>query len=186
MSSSLEAAEAAKAHPVFRPHFGLSARARLANSAAPSDRSGYGPNVRLNERCTLSTCSSLCSIAGAGWAAGAAGGGGMKAAGVGFVGVSIVGDGRASVGRSADCRTEAAPRAHCGNVIDDAEVSAFNAIMSGTIHSGAWRSWRNIGDDRAPRSAGCSRMNSAPAACAVLSKLAVRLTISFACSSSRR
>eukprot|EP00965_Chrysotila_dentata_P079106 2608920-Pleurochrysis_carterae.AAC.1 len=79
-----DAAQAAKAHPVLRPHFGLSPRARSVNSAAPRDRSGYGPgNV----------------LAGP---AGAAGGGGTKVAGEGFGGVSIVGDGRASVGRPAD------------------------------------------------------------------------------------
>eukprot|EP00965_Chrysotila_dentata_P112357 3714353-Pleurochrysis_carterae.AAC.1 len=32
---SVDAAEAAKAHPVLCPHFGLSQRARKANSAAP-------------------------------------------------------------------------------------------------------------------------------------------------------
>eukprot|EP00965_Chrysotila_dentata_P065807 2180061-Pleurochrysis_carterae.AAC.1 len=58
--------------------------------------------------------------------------------------------------------------------------------MSGTTHSGAWRAFRKIGDASAPRSAGCSRMYSAPAACATFSRLAVRRTISFACSNSRR
>eukprot|EP00965_Chrysotila_dentata_P105416 3481488-Pleurochrysis_carterae.AAC.1 len=57
--------------------------------------------------------------------------------------------------------------------------------MSGITQSGAWRAFRNIGDARAPRSAGCSSMYSAPAAYAACNKLAVRLTISFACSSSR-
>eukprot|EP00965_Chrysotila_dentata_P037153 1236331-Pleurochrysis_carterae.AAC.1 len=33
-------AEAAKAQPVFRPHCGLSQRARSARSAAPRDRNG--------------------------------------------------------------------------------------------------------------------------------------------------
>eukprot|EP00965_Chrysotila_dentata_P191685 6174677-Pleurochrysis_carterae.AAC.8 len=35
---------------------------------------------------------------------------------------------------------KAAPRANCGNAIDDADVSAFSARrMSGVIQSGAWR-----------------------------------------------
>eukprot|EP00965_Chrysotila_dentata_P044305 1472960-Pleurochrysis_carterae.AAC.1 len=58
--------------------------------------------------------------------------------------------------------------------------------MSGITQSGAWRASKKIGEARAPRSAGCSSMYSAPAACAVCNKLAVRLTTSFACSSSRR
>eukprot|EP00965_Chrysotila_dentata_P029214 971538-Pleurochrysis_carterae.AAC.1 len=37
---SVDAAEAAKAHPVLRPHIGLSHRARKANSAAPRERNG--------------------------------------------------------------------------------------------------------------------------------------------------
>eukprot|EP00965_Chrysotila_dentata_P122160 4038754-Pleurochrysis_carterae.AAC.1 len=36
---SVDAAQAAKAHPVFRPHFGLPQRARVAKSAPPRDRS---------------------------------------------------------------------------------------------------------------------------------------------------
>eukprot|EP00965_Chrysotila_dentata_P091328 3015370-Pleurochrysis_carterae.AAC.1 len=52
--------------------------------------------------------------------------------------------------------------------------------MSGIIHIGAWRASRNIGDARTPRSAGCSSMYSAPAACAAFNRLAVRRTIPFA------
>eukprot|EP00965_Chrysotila_dentata_P107905 3564237-Pleurochrysis_carterae.AAC.1 len=48
---SVDAAQAAKAHPVFRPDCGLSQRARSAKSAALRDRNGYGPNVRLKGRC---------------------------------------------------------------------------------------------------------------------------------------
>eukprot|EP00965_Chrysotila_dentata_P089928 2968365-Pleurochrysis_carterae.AAC.1 len=59
-------------------------------------------------------------------------------------------------------------------------------MMSGTTRSGAWRAFRKIGDARAPRSAVCSKMYSALAACAILSRFAVRRTISFACSNSRR
>eukprot|EP00965_Chrysotila_dentata_P172857 5704765-Pleurochrysis_carterae.AAC.1 len=47
---SVDAAQAANAQPVFRPHCGLSRRERSANSAAPRDLSGYGPSVRLNAR----------------------------------------------------------------------------------------------------------------------------------------
>eukprot|EP00965_Chrysotila_dentata_P065036 2156288-Pleurochrysis_carterae.AAC.1 len=42
-----------------------------------------------------------------------------------------------------------------------------------------------MGDAKAPRSAGCSKMYSAPAECAVCNRLAVRRTISLACSNSR-
>eukprot|EP00965_Chrysotila_dentata_P219011 6190887-Pleurochrysis_carterae.AAC.3 len=79
-----------------------------------------------------------------------------------------------------------APRAHCANAIDDADVSSFKARMSGVIQSCAWRLWRNIGDDSAPRSAGCPRMYSAPAVWAVFNRLDVHRTTSFACSNSRR
>eukprot|EP00965_Chrysotila_dentata_P015831 524413-Pleurochrysis_carterae.AAC.2 len=44
---------------------------------------------------------------------------------------------------------------------------------------------QKIGDARAPRSAGCSKMNSAPALCAARSRAVVRRTISLACASSR-
>eukprot|EP00965_Chrysotila_dentata_P003745 122542-Pleurochrysis_carterae.AAC.1 len=69
---SADAAQAAKAHPVFRPHCGLPQRARNVKSAAPRDLNGYGPKVRLKVR-RLSVCSSvLCSVlsvVGAGWLA---------------------------------------------------------------------------------------------------------------------
>eukprot|EP00965_Chrysotila_dentata_P252710 6210834-Pleurochrysis_carterae.AAC.2 len=38
---------------------------------------------------------------------------------------------------------------------------------------GAWRLCRKIGDARAPRSAGCSKINSAPAVCAARSRAVV-------------
>eukprot|EP00965_Chrysotila_dentata_P118333 3911623-Pleurochrysis_carterae.AAC.1 len=44
---SADAAEAAKAHPVPRPHIGLSQRARKANSAAPRERNGLLGTVAL-------------------------------------------------------------------------------------------------------------------------------------------
>eukprot|EP00965_Chrysotila_dentata_P121266 4009540-Pleurochrysis_carterae.AAC.1 len=47
---SVDAAQVAKAQPLFRPHCGLSRRERRANSAAPRDLSGYGPSVRLKAR----------------------------------------------------------------------------------------------------------------------------------------
>eukprot|EP00965_Chrysotila_dentata_P091933 3034791-Pleurochrysis_carterae.AAC.1 len=56
--------------------------------------------------------------------------------------------------------------------------------MSGINHTGAWRRCRKIGDESAPRSAGCSRMNSAPAALAERSSIAVRRTSSLAWASS--
>eukprot|EP00965_Chrysotila_dentata_P031168 1037800-Pleurochrysis_carterae.AAC.1 len=46
----VDAAQAAKAQPVFRPHCSLSRRERSANSAAPRDLNGYGPKVRLKAR----------------------------------------------------------------------------------------------------------------------------------------
>eukprot|EP00965_Chrysotila_dentata_P074171 2449632-Pleurochrysis_carterae.AAC.1 len=42
-----------------------------------------------------------------------------------------------------------------------------------------------MGEDRAPRSAGCSSMYSAPEECAARRSCAVRRTISFACADSR-
>eukprot|EP00965_Chrysotila_dentata_P072864 2408584-Pleurochrysis_carterae.AAC.1 len=63
-------------------------------------------------------------------------------------------------------------------------VSDFKAVISGIVQIGAWRASKKICDARAPRSAGCSSTYSAPAACAALSRLAVRRTISLACSSS--
>eukprot|EP00965_Chrysotila_dentata_P253930 6211516-Pleurochrysis_carterae.AAC.2 len=71
---------------------------------------------------------------------------------------------------------DVAPRAHCGNVTKKAVVSAFNAMTSGVIQMGACRLCKKIGDARAPRLAGCSKMNSAPAACAARSRVAVRRT----------
>eukprot|EP00965_Chrysotila_dentata_P122728 4056328-Pleurochrysis_carterae.AAC.1 len=44
---------------------------------------------------------------------------------------------------------------------------------------------KQIGDARAPQSAGCSKMNSAPALCAARSRAVRRRTISLACVSSR-
>eukprot|EP00965_Chrysotila_dentata_P061064 2023157-Pleurochrysis_carterae.AAC.1 len=40
--------------------------------------------------------------------------------------------------------------------------SVLRARTAGTTHSGAWRLCTNIGESTAPRSAGCSRMYSAP------------------------
>eukprot|EP00965_Chrysotila_dentata_P060560 2006816-Pleurochrysis_carterae.AAC.4 len=80
---------------------------------------------------------------------------------------------------------DVAPRAHSGNVTEEATVSAFNAMMSGVSQMGACRLCRKIGEASAPRSAGCSKMNSAPAVCAARSRAAVRRTISLACTSSR-
>eukprot|EP00965_Chrysotila_dentata_P256621 6212599-Pleurochrysis_carterae.AAC.5 len=56
--------------------------------------------------------------------------------------------------------------------------------MSGVSQMGTCRLCRKIGDARAPRSAGCSKRNSAPAVCAARSRAAVRRTISLACASS--
>eukprot|EP00965_Chrysotila_dentata_P043904 1459249-Pleurochrysis_carterae.AAC.1 len=79
-----------------------------------------------------------------------------------------------------------APRAHCGNKVMRSALSlVLSATISGTIHSGAWRLLRKSGDSRAPRSAGCSRMYSAPESRAALSSAAVRRTSSFASCSSR-
>eukprot|EP00965_Chrysotila_dentata_P071880 2374905-Pleurochrysis_carterae.AAC.1 len=61
-----------------------------------------------------------------------------------------------------------------------ADVSDFNATTSGMTHSGAWRLSRKIGEANAPRSAGFSKMYSAPAACAARNRFAVRRTISLA------
>eukprot|EP00965_Chrysotila_dentata_P151002 4989689-Pleurochrysis_carterae.AAC.3 len=66
----------------------------------------------------------------------------------------------------------------------EAVVSAFNATTSGAIQMGAWRLCKKIGDARASRSAGCSKMNSAPAVCAARSRAVVRRTILLACASS--
>eukprot|EP00965_Chrysotila_dentata_P104148 3439174-Pleurochrysis_carterae.AAC.1 len=56
---SVNVAQAAKAHPVFRPHFGLPQRARVAKSAPPRDRNGYGPNVLIKCRCESSVWRSV-------------------------------------------------------------------------------------------------------------------------------
>eukprot|EP00965_Chrysotila_dentata_P106370 3513450-Pleurochrysis_carterae.AAC.1 len=58
--------------------------------------------------------------------------------------------------------------------------------MMGTAQSGPCRLCRYRGDEMCPRSAGCSRMNSAPASRAARRSVAVRSTSRFACSSSRR
>eukprot|EP00965_Chrysotila_dentata_P103217 3407847-Pleurochrysis_carterae.AAC.1 len=63
---SVDAAQAAKAHPVFRPHFGLLQRARVAKSAPPRDRSGYGSNARVKRRRESSAWRSVLSATGAG------------------------------------------------------------------------------------------------------------------------
>eukprot|EP00965_Chrysotila_dentata_P129628 4285406-Pleurochrysis_carterae.AAC.1 len=70
--------------------------------------------------------------------------------------------------------------------MSEAEVSDFKAATSGMAQSGAWRLSRKIGDANAPRSAGCSKIYSVPAACAARNKFVVRRTISLAWSSSRR
>eukprot|EP00965_Chrysotila_dentata_P212616 6187141-Pleurochrysis_carterae.AAC.4 len=56
-------------------------------------------------------------------------------------------------------------------------------MLSGVSQRGACRLLRKIGEANAPRSAGCSKANSAPAVCAARSRPAVRRTISLACSS---
>eukprot|EP00965_Chrysotila_dentata_P010940 356076-Pleurochrysis_carterae.AAC.3 len=98
---SVDAAQAAKAHPVFRPHFGLSLRARVAKSAPPRDCSGYGPNVRVKCRCESSAWRSELSAVGTGRFTGGAGGGlgGVAAAAVagGMVG-EVFGNCRVSGG----------------------------------------------------------------------------------------
>eukprot|EP00965_Chrysotila_dentata_P018361 611065-Pleurochrysis_carterae.AAC.2 len=58
--------------------------------------------------------------------------------------------------------------------------------MMGTTQSGPCRLCRYRGDDICPRSAGCSRMYSAPASRAARRSVAVHSTSRFACSSSRR
>eukprot|EP00965_Chrysotila_dentata_P035504 1181657-Pleurochrysis_carterae.AAC.2 len=58
---------------------------------------------------------------------------------------------------------EEAPRAHCGKEIMLEPVSALRARMSGSSQIGAWSRCRSMGEESAPRSAGCSRTNSAPA-----------------------
>eukprot|EP00965_Chrysotila_dentata_P195046 6176754-Pleurochrysis_carterae.AAC.1 len=66
---SVDAAQVAKAQPVFRPHCGLSWRERSANNAAPRDLSGYGPSVRLKVRWSgvgRSMLGSVASTVGAG------------------------------------------------------------------------------------------------------------------------
>eukprot|EP00965_Chrysotila_dentata_P090296 2979502-Pleurochrysis_carterae.AAC.1 len=74
---SVDAAEAAKAHSVSRPHFGLSQRARKAKSAAPRDRNGYGPSVRLNGCWGVSRGGVASSAGGAASMTGAGGGVGV-------------------------------------------------------------------------------------------------------------
>eukprot|EP00965_Chrysotila_dentata_P043607 1450042-Pleurochrysis_carterae.AAC.1 len=67
----------------------------------------------------------------------------------------------------------------------EASVSERRACISGTIQNGACRLCKKMGDDSAPRSAGCSSMYSAPAEWAARRSWAVRRTISFACANSR-
>eukprot|EP00965_Chrysotila_dentata_P176115 5815408-Pleurochrysis_carterae.AAC.1 len=63
--------------------------------------------------------------------------------------------------------------------------SVLRARTAGTTHSGAWRLCTNIGESTAPRSAGCSRMYSAPVSRAARRRRMVRLMSSFASRSSR-
>eukprot|EP00965_Chrysotila_dentata_P177916 5877375-Pleurochrysis_carterae.AAC.1 len=91
---SVDAAQAAKAHLVLRPHFGLSQRARVAKSAPPPrDHSGYGPNARVKCRRESSVWRSELSATGTGRFTGGSGGGlgGVVAAAVvgGTVGVAF-------------------------------------------------------------------------------------------------
>eukprot|EP00965_Chrysotila_dentata_P037759 1255788-Pleurochrysis_carterae.AAC.1 len=67
----------------------------------------------------------------------------------------------------------------------EASVSERSACTSGTIQMRACRLCKNMGEDRAPRSAGCSSMYSAPAECAARRSWVVRRTTSFACANSR-
>eukprot|EP00965_Chrysotila_dentata_P181883 6004752-Pleurochrysis_carterae.AAC.1 len=59
------------------------------------------------------------------------------------------------------------------------------ATISGIIQMGAWSLCRKIGDLYAPRSAGCSRMYSAPDSLAARRRAAVRRTNLLAWCSSR-
>eukprot|EP00965_Chrysotila_dentata_P234324 6200100-Pleurochrysis_carterae.AAC.7 len=74
---------------------------------------------------------------------------------------------------------DVALRAHCGKVMRVESVAALRATRSGSIQMCACLRLRKIGDDSAPQSAGCSRMNSAPAEWAARNRLAVRRTISL-------
>eukprot|EP00965_Chrysotila_dentata_P172048 5677524-Pleurochrysis_carterae.AAC.2 len=58
-------------------------------------------------------------------------------------------------------------------------------MTSGVSQTGASRLCRNMGDARAPRSAGCSSTYSAPDSYAARSSDTVRRTSSFDCASSR-
>eukprot|EP00965_Chrysotila_dentata_P076963 2540857-Pleurochrysis_carterae.AAC.2 len=58
-------------------------------------------------------------------------------------------------------------------------------MTSGVGEMGACRLCKNMGDARAPRSAGCSSTYSAPDPCAARSRETVRLTSSLDCASSR-
>eukprot|EP00965_Chrysotila_dentata_P224022 6193933-Pleurochrysis_carterae.AAC.1 len=73
-----------------------------------------------------------------------------------------------------------------GNVMRDALWRRRTSVMSGNTQMEACAASRNRGDLGCPRSAGCSRMYSAPASRAAESKAVVRRTISLASASSLR
>eukprot|EP00965_Chrysotila_dentata_P168499 5564247-Pleurochrysis_carterae.AAC.2 len=58
------------------------------------------------------------------------------------------------------------------------------ALMEGSDHNGACLRCMKMGECKAPRSAGCSSMYSAPASRAARRRRTVRLTSSFASRSS--
>eukprot|EP00965_Chrysotila_dentata_P257251 6212828-Pleurochrysis_carterae.AAC.2 len=79
-----------------------------------------------------------------------------------------------------------APSVHCGNVVKDDWRSVLRARIEGRIHNGACRLCTKIGESvMAPRSAGCSRIYSAPASRAARRSRTVRLTSSLDSRSSR-
>eukprot|EP00965_Chrysotila_dentata_P258044 6213078-Pleurochrysis_carterae.AAC.3 len=65
-----------------------------------------------------------------------------------------------------------------------AESVSRSATTSGTSHNGAWRLCKNSGHSKAPRSAGCSRIYSAPESRAARRSEVARLTSSLASCSS--
>eukprot|EP00965_Chrysotila_dentata_P158218 5227021-Pleurochrysis_carterae.AAC.1 len=79
-----------------------------------------------------------------------------------------------------------APRAHMGKVMRDVSCRRRRSMMSGSTQMDACAASKKSGDLGCPRSAGCSRMYSAPASRAALSRAAVRRTISFASANSLR
>eukprot|EP00965_Chrysotila_dentata_P007771 253342-Pleurochrysis_carterae.AAC.1 len=69
--------------------------------------------------------------------------------------------------RGAMCTFERArPGRTAEKVMREASVSERSACTSGTIQMGACRLCKKMGEDSAPRSAGCSMVYSAPAECA--------------------